>query len=87
MQKFKKMTGRKYIAPKVSLPSRRDLIASALYDGRKRVEPIPRMCAGRFQYVAHRFPIKGGISTSQANAAQLSQQNYLLKMLEARDKS
>ena len=26
-------------------------------------EPKPRWCGGVFGYVAHRFPIKGGIST------------------------
>lgn len=28
---------------------------------RRCVEPVKRMCAGRYGWVVHRFPIKGGL--------------------------
>lgn len=46
----------------------------------KTVEPEPRMYAGRFQYVIHRFPIKGGISRAQLLAKTAAKPNTLFQL-------
>lgn len=40
---------------------------------RPTVEPVQRMCAGRFGFVGHRFPIKGGITPMKAHAITMQQ--------------
>jgi hypothetical protein len=49
----------------------------------KRYEPIPRLCAGKFGYVAHRFPIKNGISMAQVMAANIANNSPLYQRLIA----
>ena len=46
-----------------------------------RYEPHKRKCGGVDGWVAHRFPIKGGISARDVMAAQLGEPNALLKRL------
>ena len=48
---------------------------------KKRVEPVPRMHAGRFEYVFHKYPIKGGISPREVMTRQIMTENILLKRL------
>lgn len=51
----------------------------------KRYEPKPRLHAGVFGYVAHRFPIKDGISAMTVAALQMSATNSLFQRLNARN--
>jgi hypothetical protein len=48
-------------------PKDRSLSSNRLmaFDG-TYYEPVKRMCAGKMQYVHHRFPIKGGITFCEA---------------------
>ncbi len=36
-------------------------------------EPEPRLCAGKFGYVRHRFPVKGGISLNRMMQRQMAE--------------
>ena len=84
MQKFKKMTGSKYIptSTKIKSLSLIELLNTNLLNGAKCIEPFPRMCAGRFRYVTHRYPIKGGISASQMIGRSLAEKNAMFHIIK-----
>lgn len=44
-------------------------------------EPRPRWCGGVFGYVAHRFPIRGGISTIEVMVRQSMRPSSLWALL------
>lgn len=58
-----------------------DLVARTIFDGKKRVEPEPRMVGGSFGYAFHRFPIKGGISPADVMAKNVLAHNALYRRL------
>jgi len=62
-----------------------ELIAKTISGDHKCYEPKERLCAGRFGFVRHRFAIKGGISTTEVMARNLSRNNALLSRLMAKD--
>jgi len=39
-------------------------------------EPRPRRCAGVYGYVAHRFPVKGGVSMREVMMRQVARGLY-----------
>ncbi len=44
-------------------------------------EPEPRMCAGRMQWVRHRFPINGGITIRDVMARDLARPSMLMRFI------
>jgi hypothetical protein len=49
-----------------------------------RIEPVKRMCGGYGpRYVAHRFPIKGGVTWAQIFAKHVEANSALLARLKA----
>lgn len=61
-----------------------ELVAQAIFDKRKRVEPKKRMVGGRYGYAFHRFPIKGGISPQDVMLENIKANNPLLDRLKKR---
>lgn len=51
----------------------------------KTFEPHKRLCAGRFQWVSHRFPIKGGISLIDVLRAGFLGANTFISTLPGED--
>lgn len=58
-----------------------DVVAKTL-SGRDPVyEPKERLCGGVYGFVRHRFPIRGGITSSDVMADNLRRHNALLRRL------
>lgn len=53
-----------------------------MFDGSKRVEPVPRLVGGVFKHAVHRFPIKGGISMRDLVARNVLANNALLRRMQ-----
>ena len=63
---------------------RRGLVSMLATINAKNVEPEPRNKDG-VRWIAHRFPIKGGISTREAMARDFTRNNALFDRLRARN--
>lgn len=61
-----------------------DLISQTFSNGAKCYEPMELMCAGKFGYVRHRFPIKNGITIRDVMYRQITASNSLLARLRAK---
>jgi hypothetical protein len=53
----------------------------------KCIEPKPRRCGGRFGYVWHRFPIKGGVSWREVMWKQAGRPNPLFEMVKIKEEA
>lgn len=53
----------------------------------KVYEPRKRWCGGSYGWVAHRFPVKGGISWRDVMASEQFAPNPLLKMIRLKEKN
>lgn len=60
-----------------------DLIP-ALFSTLKCIEPLPRMCGGKFTRPRHRFPIKAGVSLNDLLRENVTRNNVLWAQLKER---
>jgi hypothetical protein len=63
-------------------PTLNDIIAKTLDPKRKNVEPVQRLRRGEgVGFVAHRFPIKGGVSYADVLRENVTKDNALFRLL------